>query len=197
MPTKPKKKRTYKSAESRARQLAGLSGVRIADHVVGADHIQKINGQGPLASVTPEQRKHVIELYCQGFSCRAIEEKTGISKQTVDDIKRTALDQDSQFRDKMYAINLKYKLQSAVESVTDRVIDLIPEMRPKEAALTLGIAFDKLQALDRNKQPESLHQHVHLHAPSELDAFFKQALQPSKDTSEQVIDVHVEQEPMG
>lgn len=185
MPSKPKKKRQYKSAESRARQLAGLSSVRISDHVVGADHIQKVNGKGPLASVTPEQKKQIIELYCQGYSCRAIEEKTGISKQTVDDIKRHALDHDSQFRDKLFAINLRGKLQHAVEGVTDRVIELIPEMAPKDAALTLGIAFDKLQALDRNKQPDTLHQHVHLHAPSELSAAFMNAMKPAEQAQKQ------------
>jgi hypothetical protein len=88
---KPKpKKKVYKSPEARARQLAGLANVRIEDYVMGTD-VQKVNGLGRMASVSEDMRKQVIDLYCQGLSVRAIEERTGISKSVVHEIK-TACD---------------------------------------------------------------------------------------------------------
>lgn len=178
-----KAKSKYKSPESRARQLAGLSGVRIEDHVMGVN-VQKVNGAGPLASVTEEQRKTIIDLYCQGHSLRAIEEKTGLSRQTCDDVKRYALDHDSQFRNQMFQINLRQKLQNVVESSADRVAELMPDMSAKDAVLALGITFDKLASMDKNKSPDSLHQHVHLHAPADLSAAFMNAMSNSNSNPE-------------
>lgn len=175
----PKKKKQYRSPESRARQLAGLNGVRIEDHVMGVD-VQKINGQGAFASITEEKRKEIIEMYCKGMSCRAIEEVTGIGRQTIDDIKRYALDHDSQFRNAMFKVSMRQKLQTVVENSTDRLTELMPEMGAKDAALTLGITFDKLMALDRNNGPETLHQHIHMHAPAELNNAFLNAMQPKE-----------------
>lgn len=178
----PKKKKVYRSPESRARQLAGLNGVRIEDHVMGVD-VQKINGQGAFSSVPDEKKKEIIDMYCKGMSCRAIEEATGIGRQTIDDIKRYALDHDSQFRNAMFKVNMRQKLQTVVENSTDRLTELMPEMGAKDAALTLGITFDKLMALDRNAGPETLHQHIHMHAPAELNNAFLNAMQP-KEVSE-------------
>jgi len=184
MPKKdpPKKKKVYRSPESRARQLAGLNCVRIEDHVMGVD-IEKVNGKGQFATLSEDKRKEIIDMYCKGMSCRAIEEATGIGRQTIDDIKRYALDHDSQFRNAMFKVNMRQKLQTVVEDSTDRLAELMPEMGAKDAALTLGITFDKLMALDRNAGPETLHQHIHMHAPAELNNAFLSAMQP-KEVSE-------------
>jgi hypothetical protein len=178
MKHKPKpKKRVYKSPESRARQLAGLAGVRIEDHVMGVQ-VEKVNGQGYLASVSDDLRKQVIELYCQGYSVRAIEEKTGVSKSVVQEIKTHGLDHDSQFREKMYQASLKQKLQQVAAGAADRVIELMPEMGAKDSVLAMGIAVDKLAALEKNRGPESLHQHVHVHTTAEVGDAFMAAMKP-------------------
>lgn len=176
MKKKPEKKKQYRSAESRARQLAGLNGVKISDYVHGCDHIQKVNGKGAFASISEEQRKQIIELYCQGYSLRAIEEKTGFGRQTLDDVKRYALDHDSQFRNQMFQQSLKAKLQTVVEGAADRVTELMPEMSAKDSVLALGIAFDKLQSLDKGKGTETLHQHVHLHTSTQVTDDFMSAM---------------------
>jgi hypothetical protein len=176
-PKKPAKKRVYKSPETRARQLAGLANVRIEDHVMGVQ-VEKVNGQGYLASVTEDQKKQVIDLYCQGYSVRGIVEKTGVSQTVVQAIKTYGLDHDSQFREKMYAAGLKEKLQQVAAGAADRVIELMPEMSAKDSVLAMGIATDKLAALERNRGPESLHQHVHVHTTAEVGDAFMQAMKP-------------------
>ena len=176
-PKKPQKKRVYKSAEARARQLAGLANVRIEDHVMGVQ-IEKVNGQGYLASVTEDQKKQIIDLYCQGYTVRAIVEKTGVSQTVVHAIKTYGLDHDSQFREKMYQAGLKEKLQQVAAGAADRVIELMPEMSAKDSVLAMGIAADKLAALERNKGPESLHQHVHVHTTAEVGDAFMAAMKP-------------------
>lgn len=179
MPKKePKKKKQYRSPESRARQLAGLAGVKISDHVMGCDHIQKVNAGGALASVSEDQKKQIIEMYCKGMSLRAIQEATGLGKDTINSVKQSMLDHDSQFRNAMFKINLREKLQQVVEGAADRVNELMPEMSAKDSVLALGISMDKLMALDRNSGPDTLHQHVHLHAPAELNNAFMAAMQP-------------------
>ena len=165
---KPRKKRAYRSPEARARQLAGLSGVKIADHVKGMEHIEKVNGKGALASVSPEMKKHILDLYTKGTAERVIVETTGLNVKTVTAVKQDALDHDSQFRSNLYKVNLKAKIQQVVEGATDRVNELMPEMSAKDAVLALGITLDKLLALEKTNGPETLHQHVHLHAPAEL-----------------------------
>jgi hypothetical protein len=175
-----KKEVKYRSPEARARQLAGLSGVDVKKHVPEAT-IEKLNGQGPFASVSDEKRKEILELFCAGHSCRYIEEKTGFGRQTIDDIKRYYLDNDSQFRNAFFKSNLKQKLQTVIDGAADRLIEAAPEMSGKEAALTLGIAMDKYLALEKNSGgPEQLHQHVHIHGVSEIGDAFKMALQPKK-----------------
>lgn len=175
-----KKKRQYRSPESRARQLAGLSNVRIEDHVMGVQ-IEKVVGQGAFATVPEEKKKEIIEMYCKGMSCRAIQEITGYGRQTIDDIKRYAMDHDSQFRGQMFRNSVREKLQNVVEGTADRLADLVPEMSAKDSAVALGIAFDKLQALDRTSSPEQLHQHIHMHAPAELNSAFLAAMQPKQN----------------
>lgn len=178
-PKKPAKKKVYKSPESRARQLAGLANVRIEDHVMGTG-VKKVHGQGYLASVSDEQRKTVIELYCQGYTIQAIVGKTGLSQTVVHAIKTHGLDHDSQFRDKMHQAALKQKLQQVATGAADRVIELMPEMSAKDSVLAMGIAADKLAALERNKGPESLHQHLHLHTTAEVQDSFMQAMKPKQ-----------------
>lgn len=173
----PAKKKVYKSAESRARQLAGLSGVRIEDHVIGTN-VEKVNGLGRMASVSDDMKKQIIELYCQGLSVRAIEERTGVSKSVVQEIKTSGLDHDSQFREKMYAASLKEKLQKVADGAADRVIELMPEMSAKDSVLALGIATDKLATMDRNRSVDNLHQHVHVHTTAEVGDAFMQAMKP-------------------
>jgi hypothetical protein len=174
---KPAKKRVYKSAESRARQLAGLSGVRIEDHVMGVQ-VEKVNGKGMFAGVSEDMRKQVIELYCQGLSVRAIEERTGVSKSVAGQIKQYGLDHDSQFREKIRQISLREKLHQVADLSADRVIELMPEMSAKDSILALGVATDKLLAMDKNRAPESLHQHVHVHTTAEVGDAFMQAMKP-------------------
>lgn len=174
---KPTKKKQYRSAESRARQLAGLSGVRIEDHVMGVN-IEKINGKGHLAGVSEDVRKQVIDLYCQGLSVRAIERQTGVSKTVAHQIKQHGLDHDSQFREKIRQMSLRDKLHQVADLSADRVIELMPEMSAKDSVLALGIATDKLLALERNRGPESLHQHVHVHTTAEVGDAFMAAMKP-------------------
>jgi len=173
----PKKKRTYKSAESRARQLSGLSGVKIEDHVMGTG-IEKVNGAGPFASVPEHLQKQIIEMYCQGMSVRAIEERTGISKATVNEIKTHAIDRDSHLRDKLFNINLRNKLQTVVDRAVDRVDELMDEMSPRDAVIALGVAADKLMAMDRGRSPDQIHNHIHMTAPAELSQEIFLAMRP-------------------
>lgn len=174
---KPKKKKVYRSPESRARQLAGLSGVRIEDHVMGVN-IEKVNGKGLLAGVSEDMRKQVIDLYCQGLSVRAIQERTGVSKTVAHYIKTHALDNDSQFREKIRQMSLREKLHQVADLSADRVIELMPEMSARDSVIALGIATDKLMALERNRGPESLHQHVHVHTTAEVGNAFMEAMKP-------------------
>jgi hypothetical protein len=174
---KTKRKPTYKSAESRARQLAGLANVRVEDYVHGVT-IEKTNGKGLFAGVTEENRKKILELYCQGHSCRYIADQVGVSYNTVDKIKMYYLDYDSQFRNAYFSVNLKAKMQGLIEGAASRVADLLPEMNARDSTLALGVVMDKYIELEREKAkvPEQLHQHVHLHANSEIADQFMQAL---------------------
>lgn len=181
MKEKPRAPKKYKSAESRARQLAGLANVRISDHVMGCDHIAKVNAGGALASVNEEQKKQIIDMYCKGMSLRAIEDVTGIGRNTIMEVKQSMLDHDSQFRNTMFKVSLREKLQNVVDGAADRVNELMPKMSAKDSVLALGITLDKLMALDKNTGPETLHQHVHLHAPAELNSAFMSAMKPKHD----------------
>jgi hypothetical protein len=175
-PEKPK--RNYSSPEARARQLAGLACVPVPEGV------EKVNGQGLFASVPEDVRKQIIDLYCQGLSVRAIAEKVNLSKSTVDAVKLHFLDHDSQFREKMFQQSIKQKLQTIADVAADRVTDLMPEMQARDAILALGVAADKLMLIERTKNVEQLHQHVHLHAPAELNDQFMKALQPKNENQQ-------------
>ena len=177
----PKKKRQYRSAESRARQLAGLSGVKIEDHVMGTG-IEKVNGAGAFASVPEPVRKQIIEMYCQGISVRALETRTGLSKSTINDIKVHAIDENSHLRDKLFTINLRQKLQNVVDHAVDRVDDMLDEMSPKDVVVALGVAADKLLQLDRGKTPDQVHQHLHLHGVAEIADEIMMAKKPKQIT---------------
>ena len=169
----PKKTRNI-SPEARARQLAGLACVPVPEGV------EKVNGKGLFASVTEDVRKQIIDLYCQGLSVRAIAAKVDLSKSTVDAVKLHFLDHDSQFREKMFQNGIKSKLQHIADVAADRVTELMPEMAARDAILALGVAADKLMLIERTKNVEQLHQHVHLHAPAELNDQFMQALKPKQ-----------------
>ena len=177
MTEKKKKKRVYRSPESRARQLAGLANVRVEDYVMGVE-VEKVNGKGLLAGVSDDLRKQVIELYCQGLSVRAIEERTGVSKSVAHQIKQYGLDHESQFREMIRQISLREKLHHVADLSADRVVELMPEMSAKDSILALGIATDKLMALERNKGADTLHQHVHVHTTAEVGDAFMQAMKP-------------------
>ena len=172
-------KRTYKSPESRARQLAGLSGVKVEKHVPGVVQ-EKVNGQGALSAIPPEIQKKVLELFISGQHGRAIAMQLGIDRRTVDEIKIAALDMDSQFRNAYFSTNLKAKLQSVIDGAAQRVMELMPEMSAKDAVLALGITLDKYAALEKNRVPDQLHQHVHLHTNNDISAAFMAALKPPK-----------------
>lgn len=181
MPTprkrKTKKKRVYKSAESRARQLAGLANVKIEDYVVGVK-VEKINGKGLFAGVSEEQRKQILELYCQGHGSPYIADKVGVSYNTVNEVRQYFLDYDSQFRTAYFSANLKAKMQGLIEGAASRVSELLPEMNARDSTLALGVVLDKYVELEKQaaKVPEQLHQHVHLHGNSEIADQFMQAL---------------------
>ena len=168
------KKRTYKSEEARARQLAGLSGVRVQDHV--NVEIEKSNGKGALATIPDDVKKNVIDLYCKGHAEKAICEATGLDKGTITAIKQHQLDHDSQFRQVNFRNSIREKLNAASHGVADRVMSLLDEMSAKDAAIALGIMMDKLAQLDKDKGAETLHQHIHLHAPKDLNKAFENAL---------------------
>lgn len=172
-----KKKRQYKSAETRARQLAGLANVKIEDHVMGVQ-VEKINGKGLFAGVSEDQRKQILELYCQGHGSPFIADKVGVSYNTVNEVRQYFLDYDSQFRNAYFTANLKNKMQVLIDGAMQRVEDTLSEMAPKDAVLTLGITLDKYMALEKSKSPEQLHQHVHLHGNTEISDQFMQALKP-------------------
>ena len=167
---------TYKSPEARARQLAGLSGVKVEDHVPDVK-VEKYNGHGPLACISDEMRKHIIELYTQGNSTRAIATATGISQSTIEGVKCAALDSDSQFREAYYRHNLKAKMQRVADLSLDRLEVLMPEMGGRDAAIVAGITMDKLLAIDRTS-PDTLHQHVHIHGAQDISKMFQDALKP-------------------
>lgn len=178
-PKKPKKK--YKSPESRARQLAGLSGVRIEDHVMGCDHIQKINGKGDWASVTEEQRKQILDMYSSGQTITAIAEKLNLSKTVVGDVKLRALDTDTQFANAMFKVNIRQKLQNVAELSADKVSELIPEMNARDAVLALSKSMEALAEIEATKVPEVSSMHLHLHA-SDIQAQFLAAMNDSEET---------------
>lgn len=176
---KPRAKKKYRSPESRARQLAGLNGVKIEDHVMGTG-VEKINGSGVFASISEEKRKEIFDLYCQGLSCRAIEEKTGVSRNYVSEIKNYYLDHDSQFRELMFKQKIREKLQMVAELTADRVLELAPELQGRDAVLAMGTAVDKLIEMDRGKTSEVAHQHLHLHAPADISSAFLEAMKAKK-----------------
>ena len=80
-PKRKKRNAVYRSPESRARQLAGLSGVKIEKHVPGVIQ-EKVNGQGALAGIPPEIQKKVLDLFVTGQHSRAIAMQLGISERS-------------------------------------------------------------------------------------------------------------------
>lgn len=166
MPKKDKttKKRVYKSPESRARQLAGLSGVKISDHVMGCDHIEKVNGKGIWASVSEEQRKQILKHYCAGKNIVEIAEMMGLSKTVVGDVKLRALDEDTQFANDMFKINFRKKLQRTATSALDRVEDLMPEMDARDAVLAFDRAAQLLMEMEAQQKPDIGSVNLHLHS---------------------------------
>lgn len=165
---KPQKKRVYKSAETRARQLAGLSGVKISDHVHGCDHIEKVNGKGLWASVSEEQRKRILQLYCEGKGIPEIAEIMGMSKTVVGDVKLRALDEDTQFANDMFKLNFRKKLQRTASSAIDRVEELMPEMDARDAVLAFDKAAQLLIDMEAQTKPDIGSVNLHLHS-SDLD----------------------------
>ena len=151
---KTKSKRVYKSPESRARQLAGLAGVRIEDHVMGVT-LEKLNGKGLCASVDEETQKRVVELFCQGWTDRAIAKELNLSVFTTHNVRSNRIDSDSAFREKMFKMSFRQKMQQVADGAADRVVELLPEMSAKDSVLALGIATDKLLALERLEQQGS------------------------------------------
>lgn len=160
----PKPKKKYKSAESRARQLSGLTHVKISDHVHGCDHIQKIDGKGLWASVSEEQRKRILQLYCEGKTITSIAETMGLSKTVVGDVKLRALDEDTQFANDMFKINFRKKLQQTASSALDRVDELMPEMEARDAVLAFDKAAQLLLEMEAQQKPDIGSVNLHLHS---------------------------------
>jgi len=177
---KPVKKRVYKSAETRARQLAGLANVRIADHVIGADHIPKVAGQGNWASIGEDVRKQILDMYTAGHTIVAIAEKLKLSKTVVGDVKLRALDTDTQFANAMFRVNIRQKLQRAAETSVDRITELMPEMEARDATLAMAKSMEILMEMDQEKTTEINNtMNVHIHA-SDLQAQFLSAMGDGK-----------------
>lgn len=165
MPKKPAaKKKVYKSPESRARQLAGLAGVRISDHVHGCEHVEKVNGKGLWASVSEEQRKRILQLYCEGKTITSIAETMGLSKTVVGDVKLRALDEDTQFANDMFKINFRKKLQQTASSALERVDELMPEMEARDAVLAFDKAAQLLLEMEAQQKPDIGSVNLHLHS---------------------------------
>ena len=160
----PKPKKKYKSAESRARQLSGLTHVKISDHVHGCDHIQKIDGKGLWASVSEEQRKRILQLYCEGKTITSIAETMGLSKTVVGDVKLRALDEDTQFANDMFKINFRKKLQQTASSALERVDELMPEMEARDAVLAFDKAAQLLLEMEAQQKPDIGSVNLHLHS---------------------------------
>ena len=160
----PKPKKKYKSAESRARQLSGLTHVKISDHVHGCDHIQKIDGKGLWASVSEEQRKRILQLYCEGKTITSIAETMGLSKTVVGDVKLRALDEDTQFANDMFKINFRKKLQQTANSALERVDELMPEMEARDAVLAFDKAAQLLLEMEAQQKPDIGSVNLHLHS---------------------------------
>lgn len=168
------RKKIYKSAETKARQLAGLSGVSTKKHT-GVE-LEKVNGKGHTVGIPDDIRKACLDMLLQEGKVASIANKLGISENLVNHIKELAIDQDPVFRAGIYKNNLRERLRAVVEGSADRLQELMPGMGGKEAALALGISFDKLMALDKSGQSEQLHQHVHLHAPTDIANGFLNAI---------------------
>lgn len=196
MPKKPAaKKKVYKSPESRARQLAGLAGVRISDHVHGCEHIEKVNGKGLWASVSEEQRKQILKLYCEGKTITGIAETMGLSKTVVGDVKLRALDEDTQFANDMFKLNFRRKLQQTASSALERVEELMPEMEARDAVLAFDKAANILMEMEAQQKPEIGSVNLHLHSSdNDLASQFLAAMgEPRQET--QVIDITPKEEP--
>lgn len=189
------KKKVYKSPESRARQLAGLSGVRISDHVHGCEHIEKVNGKGLWASVSEEQRKQILKLYCEGKSIPTIAEMMGLSKTVVGDVKLRALDEDTQFADSMFKLNFRRKLQQTASSALERVEELMPEMEARDAVLAFDKAANILMEMEAQQKPEIGSVNLHLHSSdNDLASQFLAAMGEPRNEP-QVIDITPKEEP--
>jgi hypothetical protein len=173
--TKKPKPKQYRSPESKARQLAGLSGVRIEDHVEGCGHIEKINGKGDWASVSEEQRKQILDLYCAGNTITAIAEKLNLSKTVVGDVKLRALDTDTQFASAMFKVNIRKKLQNVAELSADKITELMPEMNARDATLALSKSIEALSQMESVKMPDIQVTNLHLHA-SDIQRQFLEAM---------------------
>lgn len=186
---KKAKPKQYKSPETKARQLAGLAGVRIEDHVEGCGHIQKINGKGDWASVSEEQRRQILDMYCAGNTITAIAEKLNLSKTVVGDVKLRALDTDTQFANAMFKVNIRRKLQNAAEASTDRVIELIPEMNGRDSTLTMSKTIEALNQLDAVKVPEiQVTNNINLNA-SDIQRQFLEAMGEVEEQQQKTIDI--------
>lgn len=174
---KPKKPRNI-SPEARARQLAGLSGVKIADHVPGVA-VEKVNGKGPLASVTEDVKREILDMYVQGFLPAAIASKVGLGITTIEEVRVAAIDKDSHFREAMHKAALKGKMRTMVDGITDRIMEELPSMAPRDLVLALGIAMDKLNALEaKHVGVEQLHQHMHLEMPGDIAQKMLEGMKP-------------------
>ena len=126
----------------------------------------------------------VCKLYLEGHIIRHIAATVNLSEDTVYNIKSYAMDTDPAFRETMHKQNMRERLRTMVSRSVERLDELMPEMSAKDAALAMGIGFDKLAALDRNNQPETLHQHVHLHGPNDIAKGLLDAMKPKHNDKE-------------
>lgn len=166
------------SAEARARQLAGLSGVNVAKHT--GIEIEKINCKGPGAAIPLDKQKEIMDLYAAGNTEKSIAAQTGLGLQTIQEFRIAKVDEDSQFRSIVHKQSMRQKLQTIAEGTASKLIELLDEMTPKDAMFALNIVSERLEKMDANKGVETLHQHLHIHSPQDINSFFEKALKPKE-----------------
>lgn len=164
---KPKKEKRQ-TEEGRARQLAGL--------MYSGDESVQSKGSG--ATVPEEVQKQIVEMHIQGATYKAIQEATGINTDTASRIILNRIEHDTLLRSAVHKNEMRTKLQSLAKSTADKLIELVDEMTPKEAAYALSVVSERLERMDAEKGIENLHQHVHIHSTTDINSFFEKALSP-------------------
>jgi transposase-like protein len=145
--------------------------------------------------VSEEQRKRILQLYCEGKTITSIAETMGLSKTVVGDVKLRALDEDTQFANDMFKLNFRRKLQQTASSALERVEELMPEMEARDAVLAFDKAANILMEMEAQQKPEIGSVNLHLHSSdNDLAGQFLAAMGEPKQ-EHPVIDITPKEEP--